>query len=157
MQTKTVYQQFDKDLIVSGYFDWMLENNPLIARLHAMESKGNGIKYNVKTARGNASWVQPNDTITSTAGTFAQRSAAIYRLAKQCDVDRGQLKVNSTQDLEAIEIKESADDAGFEVTERMVHGGTTTSTSENQPKGILELIAELESEATTDLDAGSNS
>ena len=157
MQTKTVYQQFDKDLIVSGYFDWMLENNPLLARLHTKESKGNGVKYNVKTARGNAAWVQPNDTIVSTAGTFAQRSAAIYTMVKQCDVDRSQKKVNSTQDVEALEIKDSADDAGFEINERMIHGRTTTSSSDNHPKGIYKLIAELESEATTDLDAPNNS
>lgn len=156
MQTKTVYQYFDKDLIVSSYFDWMLEKNPLLARLHVMEAKGNGVKYNIKTARGGAAWVQPNESISSTAGTFSQRSAAIYTLAKQCDVDRAMQQINSTQNIATLEIKDSADDANWELTERMVYGQTTTSTASNHPKGLLQLIAEIEGESKTDLDSANN-
>lgn len=157
MQTKTVYQQFDKDLIVSGFFDWLLEDNPLLARLHVMEAKGNGVKYNVKTARGSAAWVGPNDTISTTSGSFTQRTASIYTMAKQADVDRAMKQINSSQDITSVELKDSADDAAWEITERMVYGQTTTSSAANQPKGLFTLLAEIEGESTSDLDADNNS
>lgn len=156
MRTLASYRELDRDMIQSGFIDWLLEDNGLMARLYVKELKGNGLKYNVRTARGAAAWTQPNDTITSTSGTTTQRSAAIYALIKQCDVDKFAQDTNSTQDVAAAEVKESADDMMFEWTERMIHGGTTTSSASNQPKGLFQLLAEIESEATTDLDSVNN-
>jgi len=157
MRTLASYREMDRDFIQSGFIDWLLEDNGLLARLHIREVKGNGIKYNVRTARGGAAWTQPNESIVTTSGTTSQRSAAIYSLIKQADVDKFAQATNLTQDPTAAELKEAADDMMFEWSERMVHGGTTTSTATNQPKGLFELIAELESEATTDLDSVANS
>lgn len=157
MRTLASYREMDKDFIQTGFIDWLLEDNGLLARLHIKEVKGNGIKYNVRTARGAAAWTQPNETIVTTSGTTSQRSAAIYALTKQADVDKFAQATNSTQDPTIAELKESADDMMFEWSERMVHGRTTTSSAANHPKGLFQLIAELESEATTDLDSGNNS
>ena len=156
MKTLAGYRELDSDKIQAGYIDWLLENNGLMARLFVKEVKGNGLKYNVRTARGGAAWVQPNDTIVSTAGTTVQRSAAIYALVKQADIDHFAQKTNATQDPTVAELKESADDMKHEWTERMVYGRTTTASATNHPKGLFQLIAELESEATTDLDAPNN-
>ena len=157
MKTLAAYRELDHDKIQSGYIDWLLEDNGLMARLKVKEVIGNGLKYNVRTARGGAAWVQPNDTIVTTSGTTTQRSASIFALVKQADVDKFAQKTNATQDPTVAELKESADDMKFEWSERMVYGRTTTSTANNQPKGLFQLVAELESEASTDMDAVNNS
>lgn len=157
MRTLASYREYDKDKVQAGFIDWLMEDNGLMARLKVVEMLGNGLKYNVRTARGGAAWTQPNDTITTTSGTTSQRSAAIFALVKQADVDKFAKATNSTQDPTIAELKESADDMMFEWSERMVHGQETTSSVTNQPKGLLRLIREIESEATVDLDGVVNS
>ncbi len=157
MKTLTSYREMDSDKIQAGFINWLLEDNGLVARLNIVEVKGNGIRYNVRIARGAAAWTQPNETIETTSGTTSQRSAAIYALQKQADVDHYAQATNSTQDPTAAELKEAADDMAYEHTLRMVYGQTTTSSAANQPKGLFQLIAELESETTTDLDSVNNS
>ena len=152
MRTLAAYRELDSDKIQAGYIDWLLESNGLLARLKVKELKGNGLKYNVRTARGAAAWVQPNETIVTTSGTTAQRSAAIYALVKQADVDKFSISTNATQDPTLAELKESAEDFKFSLTRAMVHGQTTSSSVVNEPKGLFKLIAEIESESTTDLD-----
>jgi len=157
MKNLADYKELDHDKIQAGYIDWLLEDNGLMARLKVKELKGNGLKYNVRTARGGAAWTQPNETIVTTTGTTTQRSAYIYALIKQADIDKFVQSTNSTQDPRVAELKESADDMKWEWTERMIYGRTTTSTTDNQPKGLFALIADIEAEGTTDLDAGNNS
>jgi len=157
MRTLASYRELDRDLIQSGFIDWLLEENGLMARLPVKEVKGNGVKYNVRTARGSAAWTQPNETIVSSSGTTTQRSAAIYSLIGQADVDKFAIATQSTQNVALAEIKEKSDDVKWEWSERMVYGRTTTSSADNQPKGLFKLIAEIQSEATTTLDgAGVN-
>lgn len=159
MRTLTQYRELDTDKVQAGYIDWLLEENPVMARMHIRDGVGNGLKYNVRTARGGAAWTQPNDTISTTSGTTEQRSAAIYNLVKQADVDKFAKLTNATQNPTEAELKESADDMQFEWSERMIHGRVTTSSVANQPKGLLCLLQDIEAEGTVDLDgaAGQNS
>lgn len=156
MKTLASYRELDHDKIQTGYVDWLLEDNGLMARLKVVELTGNGLKYNVRTGRGTAAWTNPNDTITTTTGTTAQRSAAIYALIKQADVDKFAKSTNSNQDPTIAEIKESSDDMRFSWSRSMIHGQTTSISVTNEPKGLVKLIEELETEATTDLDSGNN-
>jgi len=157
------YRELDHDKIQTGYIDWLLEDNGLLARLKVKELKGNGLKYNIRTGRGTAAWTQPNETIVTTTGTTEQRSAAIYSLVKQADVDKFAIATNASQDPTIAELKESADDMTFSLTRAMVHGQTTASGVTNEAKGLFQLTAEIEGETKTDLDgsttpgAGNNS
>ena len=156
MRNLAAYREHDRDFIQSGFIDWLLEKNGLMARLFVKEVTGNGVKYNIRTARGVASWTQPNETIVSSSGTTSQRSAAIYSLIGQADVDKFAQATNSTQDIALAEIKEKSDDFLWEWSERMIYGQNTTQSALNQPKGLFTLIEDLESEGQGDLDGAAN-
>lgn len=157
MRTLVDYREWDKDLIMKGFYDWLFEASALMHRMPVREVKGNGVKYNVTTTRKGASWLSTNDTITENTGTSVQRSAALSRLIGDADVDKFVIKTNSTQDPELMEINQSSMDVLWEWAERLIIGQTTASSNTNQPKGLFTLIAEIESEATTDLDDTNNS
>jgi len=156
MRTLVDYRELDKDLIMKGFYDWLFEASPLMNRIPVREVRGNGVKYNVTVTRKGASWTQPGDTIAESTGTASQRSAALSILIGDADVDKFSIKTQSTQDLEALEIKQAATDVLWEWSERLIIGQTTGSSTTNQPKGLLTLIAEVESESTSDLDAPNN-
>ena len=157
MRTLASYKEQDSDLIMRGFYDWLFENSPLLHRIPVKEVKGNGVKYNVVTARGGASWTQPEDVIPESTATTSQRSAALSILIGDADVAKFAIKTNSTQNPETNEIEQKAEDMLNEWSERLIIGQTTASSTTNQPKGLLKLIAEVESESTTDLDAPNNS
>lgn len=158
MQTLASYQYLDSDLILQGVYDWLFEESGgLMQQMPVREVQGNGIKYNVETTYPGATWTSTNDVIPESAGDYTQRSAAIYRLIGDIDVDKYAIKTNSQQNPELIEIKRKIRGFYHEWYDQLIHGQTTTSSTVKQPKGLLKLIAELESEATTDLDALNNS
>ena len=156
MRSLVDYRELDTDLIMRGFYDWLFEASPLLHRMAVREVKGNGIKYNVATTRKGASWTQPGDTIAESTGTATQRSAALSILIGDADVDKFSIATNMSQDVEALEIKTAADDVLFEWSERLIIGQTTNQSTTNQPKGLFKLIAEVESDSTTDLDAPNN-
>jgi len=157
MRTLVDYQKFDKDLIMIGFYDWLFEEDGGILKRYPIKTvTGNGVKYNVSATRGGASWTQPGDTITESTGTETQRSAAISVLVGDADVDKSQMAAQSTQSIEALEIKKKSADVLWEWQEQFIWGQTSSTQSTSQPKGLFKLIAEVESEATADWDALNN-
>ncbi len=155
MKTLAGYREMDHDLIQTGFIDWLLETNGLMPRLKVKEVSGNGIKYNIRTARGGSSWTQPNDTIVSTSGATEQHSAAIYSLIGQAAPDKFAMVTNSTQNPGLAEIKAKSTGFLWEWTERMVYGQNTTQSTVNPPKGLFTLVGDIEAEGTADLDGAS--
>lgn len=157
MRSLVDYREQDRDLIMKGFYDWLFEASPLVGVIPVVEVKGNGIKYNVKATRGGAEWLSTNDTIAESTGTASQRSAALSRLIGDADVDKFFIATNSTQDPEVLEMKSKAEDMMWEWSERLIIGQTTAQSQATQPKGICQLISEVESETETTLDGITNS
>ena len=157
MQTLIDYQKLDTDLIVKGVYDWLFEEDSgILQKVPQKQVQGNGVKYNVETAYPGGAWTQPGDTIPEDTGTYTQRSAAVYEFIGDADVDKFVMATNSTQNPEAVEMERKIRGMVWNLHEAMIFGQTTTSSTTNQPKGLMLLLSELESESTTDLDAGNN-
>ena len=157
MLTLSDYQKLDTDLMVQAIYDWIFQSDDdFLRQLAIVEVKGNGIKYNVKTARAAISFQDPMDDIPETTPSFTQRNAALYVAVHDCLLSKFAKATNSTQDPGALQMKSDIEDFTEAIKGMMVVGQTTTTGSTKQPKGILKLIAEFEAEATTDLDAVNN-
>jgi len=156
MRTLETYQELDTDTMMKGFFQWLFDASPMSRIMPVKEVRGNNVLYNVDTTRGGASWTQPGDVIPESTGTTTQRSAALSRLIGDADVDKSAIAINSEQNPATLEIEKKANDMMDEWETRLIHGQQTTSSESNQPKGMFRLIAEIESEATTDLDAVNN-
>lgn len=157
MLTKTVYQYLGNDIIIAGVYDWLFETDSgLLGRLPRATVRDNGVKYNVETTYPSAAWTDVGDVIPESAGAFAQRSAALYNLIHDIDVDKSQIAKDKTQNKETVEIMRQM--RGFLNTWQtdFIFGQTSTASSTKQCKGLLRLLAEIESESTTDLDGATD-
>lgn len=153
MQTKTVYEYLGNNVIIKGVYDWLYkEDSGLLAALPRKVVKDNGVKYNVDTTYPTATWTDVGDVIPENSGAFTQRSAALYRLIHDIDVDKSEIAQNATQDKEAVEIMRQMRGFMNSWQKNLIYGQTTTESSTKQSKGLIRLLAELESESTTDLD-----
>ena len=157
MLTLSDYQKLDKDLIVQGIYDWLFQSDSgFLQKCAVVMVKGNGIKYNVKTVRAGVSFQDPMDDVVETAPTWAQRSAALYVAIKDSLISKFVVATNSTQNPQALQMKSDVEDFTAAINNRLVLGQTSTTGSTKEPKGMLKLLAEMESEATTDLDSVNN-
>lgn len=158
MISKTLYQYLGTDQIMSGIYDWLMEiDNGLMADLGKSVKivEGNGVKYNVETVDPVLSWLEVGDDVPEIQHTFAQRSAALYRFAGDAFVDKmRQAMIPST---EATEIKSATRALYRQWLQDVIYGETTVLSSTKQIKGLFRLLAEIETESTTDLDAPNNS
>lgn len=158
MLTLTDYQKLDRDMIVQAIYDWIFQTDSgFLQKLAVNTVKGNGIKYNIKTERAGVSFQDPEDDIPETTPKIEQRSAAIYLAIKDCYLLKWAKETNATQDPWALQMKSDVEDFVAAINQMLVLGQTTTKGNTKQPKGMLRLIAELESELTTDLDGVNNS
>jgi hypothetical protein len=117
---------------------------------------GNSYKYNVETTLAGTSWILPTDTVTESTDESEQRSTELKILIGDADVAKFAIKTNSTQNPEVITIEKKAKAISYEFEETFILGQTTTASTTNQFKGLLRMIAELESTSTTDFDAVNN-
>ena len=152
------YQNLDTDLIVKGLYHHIRKaDQGFLNRLAVRPFAGNGMKYNVKTSRAAISDILYNEDVPESSGDFEQRSAAIYIVAHDSLLYDVPKELNSTQDPWVVQLESDMDDFMHAVCTRMVRGQTSTLGNVKQAKGLLKLIAELESEATVDLDGLNNS
>ena len=152
------YQKLDTDFIVKGlYYHIRRADQGFLSRLAVRPFAGNGMKYNVKTSRAAISDILYNEDVPESSGDFEQRSAAIYVIAHDSLLYDVPKELNSTQDPWVVQLESDMDDFMHAVCTRMIRGQTSTLGNAKQAKGLLKLIAELESEATTDLDGVNNS
>jgi len=156
MHTLTQYEYLDRDMILKGVVDWMIKESPLIGVLPMMDIKGNSLKYNVSTALPTASWTTVGTQLSETTGTFVQRSTDIFTLIQTAYTDKSKIKLNATQDPEAIDAALAAQAMAQTLERAFILGRTTADTNSLEFKGLLKIIAELETTTTTDLDATNN-
>lgn len=156
MQTLTQYEYLDRDMILSGVVDWMVKESPLLGALSMKPVQGNALKYNVSTALPTSSWLTVGDQIQESTGTYVQRSTDIYTLIQNAYTDKSAIALNSTQDPEAADAALAAQSMAHEFEKTLIIGQTSVDSTTKQFKGLLRVVAELESESTTDLDAINN-
>lgn len=152
MQTLTQYEYLDRDLILKGVVDWLVKESPMLGALPMKPIQGNSYKYNVSTALPTASWLSVGDQIAESTGTYVQRSTDIFTLIQNAYTDKGQKALNATQDPEAIDAALAAQAMAHEFEKTLIIGQTSVDTTSKQFKGLLRILAEFESESTTDLD-----
>jgi len=119
--------------------------------------QGNSYKYNVSTALPTATWTTVGTQISESTGTYEQRSTDIYTLIQNAYTDKSAIALNSTQNPEAIDAALAAQAMAHEFEETFILGQTATTSSTKEFKGLLRMIAELETSSTTDLDGVNNS
>ena len=152
MQTLTQSKYLDRDEILKGVVNWIVKESPMTGILPMKPMQGNALLYNVSLTLPTAAWLTAGDQISESTGTFEQRTATIYTLLQNAYTDKGVIQRNATQDPEAIDIELASQAMAHEFERQLMIGQTTTLSSVKQMKGLLKLIAEFESEATTDLD-----
>ena len=158
MISKTLYDYLGTDKIMKSVFDWLREiDSGLLDVVPVVTVSDNGVKYNVATTDPSGSWIDVDDEIPEDTGTFTQRSAALYRFINDANVDKMRMDMSGTQNVAATEIKRVTAAMMRNLYAAMLWGQTTTSSGTKQPKGLVLLTAELQSEATVTLDgAGVN-
>lgn len=156
MQTLTQYQYLDRDMIMSGVVDWIVKESPLIGVLPMKTIAGNSYKYNVSLTLPGTAWTTPGTPLTETTGTFEQRETGIYTLIQTGYTDKSQITLNLTQNPETIDIALAAQAMAHEFEKTMIIGQTSVDSNTLQFKGLLRMLAELETKTTTDLDGLNN-
>jgi len=156
MQTLTQYQYLDRDMILKGVVDWLVKESPLIGALPMKPVQGNALKYNVSTALPTAKWTTVGTQLSESSGSYVQRSTDIYTLVQTAYTDKSQIALNATQDPEAIDAALAAQAMAHEFEKTLIIGQTSVDSNSLQFKGLLRILAELETATTTDLDGINN-
>ena len=156
MQTLTQYEYLDRDMILKGVVDWLVKESPLTGALPMKSIQGNSYKYNVSLTLPTASWLTVGDQISESTGTYEQRSTDIYTLIQNAYTDKSAIALNATQDPEAIDAALAAQAMAHEFEKTLIIGQTSVDTTTKQFKGLLRILAEMESSTATDLDGLNN-
>ena len=157
MLTKVQYEYLKHDLVLAGVWDTIVKESPILQRLPFKSIDNNIIKYNVELTMPTVSWLQPGDQITENTGTFQQRTTNVYTLIGDADTDKSMIAMNPLQNPESIDIEAKAKAMAHTFELAFIMGQTTTTSNSKEFKGLLRILAELESPTTTDLDALNNS
>lgn len=157
MLTKVQYDYLKQDLVLAGVWDTIVKESPIIQRLPMKPINNDIVKYDVEVTMPTVSWLQPGDTITENVGTLEQRTTNMYTLIGDADTDKSMMKMNPLQNPETIDIeaKSKAMAHAFELA--FIMGQTTTASNSKEFKGIMRMLAELETATTIDLDGLNNS
>jgi hypothetical protein len=156
MKTLTQYEYLDRDALLSGVMEWIVKESPILQMLPQKSIQGNSYKYNVELALPTANWTTVGEPLTEGSGTVEQRSTDIYTLIQNCRTDKSVIALNSTQNPETIDIEAGAKAMAHEWERTFILGQTSLLSSTKQFKGLIRMIAELESVSTTDLDGLNN-
>ena len=156
MQTLTQYEYLDRDMILKGVVEWIVLESPLTGALPMKPIQGNSLKYNVELTLPSANWLTVGGQISESTGTFEQRSTDVYTMLVNSYTDKSKITLNMTQDPEAIDIALAAKAMAHEFEKTMIIGRTSVDSDTLQFKGLLRMLAELETSTTTDLDAIDN-
>lgn len=152
MQTLASYKYLNNDVILSGVLDWLLEEEPLLRRLTQKSVLGNSLLYNVSLTLAPVQWTTAGSQLSEATGTWTQRTANIYTAIQNARTDKGEILRNAIQNPETRDMELATQAMAQEFGNVVINGRTTTKSKVLQPKGLMRLIAELESESTTDLD-----
>jgi hypothetical protein len=134
-----------------------VKESPMIQRLSFKSINNDIVKYNVETTMPTVSWLSVGDGITENTGTNEQRTTNIYTLIGDADTDKSMIAMNPLQNPEASDIAAKAKAMAHAFELAFICGQTTTASNTKEFKGLMRILAELESSTTTDLDASNNS
>ena len=156
MENLTQYRYLDKDSILPGVCQWIVEESPLMQYLPFKEIKGNAFKYNVDLTLPEPNWMDFDQQIAVTAGSIAQRTTNIYMILQDGNTPKASIDTNATQDPETVDIEQASRAIARAFENCFIRGQTSTLGTTKQFKGSMRMLAELESESTTDLDGINN-
>ncbi len=157
MLTKVQSDYLRADLVLEGVWDTIVKESPLTQALPFKETNNDIIKYNVELTMPTVSWLQPRDQITENTGTIEQRITNMYTVIGDADTDKSMIAMNPMQNPESVDVVAKAKAMAHAFELAFIMGQTSTSSSEKEFKGLLRILAELESKTTTDLDGANNS
>jgi HK97 family phage major capsid protein len=131
----------------------------ILQRLNFKSIQGNSYKYDVELTLPTAVWSTTGDKIGESSGEVEQRTTNIFTLIQNCRTDKGKIALNSTQNPENEDIRAGAKAMAHEFEKQFILGQTSTQSNPKSFKGLMRILAEMETQTTTDLDgaAGSNS
>jgi hypothetical protein len=157
MLTKVQYDYLKQDLVLAGVWDTIVKESPIIQRLPMKGVNNDIVKYNVEVTMPTVSWLQPGDQIVENTGTNEPRTTNLYTLIGDADTDKSMIAMNPLQNPETNDIEAKAKAMAHTFETCFILGQTTTLSNAKQFKGLLRMLAELESATTTDLDGINNS
>uniref|UniRef100_A0A6M3J739 Putative capsid protein n=1 Tax=viral metagenome TaxID=1070528 RepID=A0A6M3J739_9ZZZZ len=157
MLSKVQSDYLRADLVLAGVWDTIVKESPMTQALPFKAINNDIIKYNVELTMPTVSWLQPKDQITENTGTFEQRTTNIYTLIGDADTDKSMIAMNPLQNPESVDIEAKAKAMAHAFERALIYGQTTTLSSAKEFKGLMRMLAELESATTTDLDGINNS
>ena len=156
MQTLTQYEYLDRDMILSGVVDWIVKESPLTGVLPMKAIAGNSFKYNVELTLPTANWLTVGSQISEGTGTYEQRTTDIYTMLVNSYTDKSAIALNTTQNPEQIDVALAAKAMAHEFEKTLIIGRTSVDSTTLQFKGLLRIIAEMESATETTLDGINN-
>lgn len=152
MLTIAQYEYLNKDILLIGVVNWMVEESPMLNALPMKSMQGNSLKYNVSTVLPPIQRVTSGTQLSEGSGTFVQRTADIYTYIQNQYTDKGEIAKNAAQNPETRDIELAAQAMTQAFEDDLIFGQTSSTANPLALKGLIRLIAELESESTTDLD-----
>ncbi len=157
MLSPILQNYLDRDDILAGVFEWIIMESPLAAALSYKEMVGNALKYNVELTLPTPAWIARGQQLSEGTGTFEQRTADVFTIIQTGYTNKTAITRNATQNPEAVDIEKAVKAIAHDWEKKLITGQTSVDSTVNQPKGLLRTTAELESEATRDLDGINNS
>jgi HK97 family phage major capsid protein len=124
----------------AGVIETIIKDNPLLQLLPWVEINGNALTYNRELTNPLAEWHAANDDwSTSPALTFTQKTASLYILGQNADVDNYAKQTRSNiNDLETVTLEMTAKAVRNELENSLLYGNSTTNP--NQFDGLIKLI-----------------
>ena len=148
----------ETDAMKKGIIQTIINESPFMRRLPFIGIQGNAYKYNLQTTATSIGWYTVGSTITESTPVWAQRSVELSELIVDADVDKFVAQVRSSeQDVKRTVIEQASIDFKDEFELMAMQGYTTDARSDLQLKGLMHLLAEVESSTTTDWDWSENS
>lgn len=157
MKTVTQYDYLKADLVLSGVADTIVKESPILRGLPMKPVNNDIIKYNIESTMPTVSWSNIGDQISESTGEHAQRTVNMYTLIGDADTDKTAKAMNPAQDPEALDIEAKAKAMAHAFELCFIMGRTSTVQTSKEFKGLMRILAEMESATTTDLDGVSNS
>ncbi len=159
MPTSLVQYKFlgNESLVRRGVAKTIIFESPWLRDMPFLELANNNIsKYKLETVSAGATAHSVGDTWNAVNPVWEDRDAGLAILGDDADDDKfGSFAASNSEDTMALMI-ELKSKAVAQLFEKLAVYGRTTSTANlattNNFKGLLRLIAEAESESTTDLD-----
>ena len=157
MLSATLQEYLDRDDILSGVMEWIVEESPLMKALSFKKMVGNSLKYNVEVTLPASGWIARNQQLSESTGDIEQRTTDVYTLHQTSYTNKSAIDLNATQDPETVDVQQASKSMAHEFEKTLIIGQTSVDSTTNQFKGLLRTVAELESATTTDLDGPNNS